>query len=343
MKKYLFILPILFGMFACDDIFEKDLTDKVVVIVAPSDGLTVEPGEVTFAWQGVEGARSYRLRIVDGEFAGHSRAVADTLMHDDTTGIKRSYTRTLDEGSYQWSITALNGAYETAEVVRTLHVAGQRPAEMSTESVEITAPMDGTELEAGGIAFSWQEVAGAEFYRFTLVSPSFDNAAQVLTEVTLPVDGEEPCNIVQHEIEKAGEYQWRVIAGNSTDETEPVVVSFTVSVTPEPGPADISRETVKIIAPHDGAEPNPGEVTFLWREVEGADSYHITIVGPSFDKATVVIADEVTAERSFKVQHIPAGRYQWSLQARNEKYKTDEQVFSFEVVEPEPEPEPEMP
>ncbi len=342
MKKYLFILPMLFGMFACDDIFEKDLTDKTVAVVAPSDGLTVEPGEVIFAWQGVEGARSYHLRIVGGEFAGHSRAVVDTLMHDDTTGVKRSYTRMLDEGDYQWSITALNDEYRTVEVPRTLHVVGAKPAEMSREPVEITAPANGTELEAGEIAFSWTEVAGAEFYRFTLVSPSFSNAAQVLAEVRLPVDGDEPCNIVRYEINKAGGYQWRVVAGNSTHETEAAVSSFFVSAITEPGPADISGKTVKIIAPHDGAELDPGEVTFLWREVEGADSYHITIVGPSFDEAEFVIADEETTERSLRINNIPVGRYQWSLQAKNDKYKTAEQVFSFEVVEPEPE-EPEMP
>ena len=331
MKKYLFILPILFGMFACDDIFEKDLTDKMVVVVAPSDGLTVEPGEVTFLWQEVEGARSYRLRIVGGEFADHSRAVVDTLMHDDTTGIKRSYTRMLDEGDYQWSITALNGAYETAEVQRTLHVAGPRPAEMSHEPVEITAPVDGTELEPGEIAFLWTAIAGAEFYRFTLVSPSFDNAAQVLAEVVLPVDGEEPCNIVRHQIDKSGDYQWRVIAGNSTHETEATVCSFSIS--DAAGLVDISGEPVEMLAPYDGAVLALGDVTFLWREVEGADSYHITIVGPAFDTATMVVVDEVTSERSFRV-NIPAGRYQWSLRAKNDKYKTDERVFSFEVAEP---------
>jgi hypothetical protein len=110
-------------MTACEDIFEVDLTGKTVEIIAPSDGAQLQEGEITFLWREVEGARTYHLRILRDLSGGGVGAVLDTLLHNDSVSIKTLCRARLEEGTYRWSIAAMNGAYRTAETEHTLHIA----------------------------------------------------------------------------------------------------------------------------------------------------------------------------------------------------------------------------
>ncbi|MDL2319681.1 hypothetical protein LJC45_00920 [Alistipes sp. OttesenSCG-928-B03] len=110
---------------------------------------------------------------------------------------------------------------------------------------------------------------------------------------------------------------------------------------------DLTDKTVTVVAPVEGAVLEQGEATFLWRGMEGATAYHITIVSPSFDAAAVVVADEkLTAGEDDAVPltftcNIGAGQYQWSIRAMNCEYESRECRFSFTVVDPDATPEPE--
>jgi hypothetical protein len=122
MRK-LIILTLALAVVACDDFFEKDLSDDKVQVVAPVDGATAPEGEITFAWRAMDGARSYRVTVVSPSFAEASTLAADTLMHNDSLSMKLSLRLQLAAGSYQWSISARNSAYTTPEQVYTLSVA----------------------------------------------------------------------------------------------------------------------------------------------------------------------------------------------------------------------------
>ncbi|MCL2562124.1 MAG: hypothetical protein FWE10_07410 [Rikenellaceae bacterium] len=351
MKRTAIFLTCVLAMLACDDIFEIDLTDKTVSVIAPSDGSQVMAGDVTFLWHEVEGARTYRLRILEKLADGGRRAVSDTIMHNDSNGIRTHHRATLGAGVYEWSIAAANGAYRTAERMLTLHVIedeepGDEPVDISGEQIEIIAPFDGAEVKAGEMTFLWHEVQGATAYRIIIVGPSFDKATVVIADETLSGEegGAPPCSFTC--TVEPGEYEWSIVAMNDGYKTAAHVFAFSVSGEEEPDdPEDISNEVIGIIAPFDGAILTPGEVTFLWREVRGATSYHITIVGPSFDKATVVVANETLSgaggapPNSYKCS-IGVGRYEWSIRARNERSETEEYFFSFEVAEPPAEEEP---
>ena len=54
---------------------------------------------------------------------------------------------------------------------------------------------------------------------------------------------------------------------------------------------DIDRARIEVVAPKHDAHIEAGEVTFLWRPLSGARSYRLTVVSPSFARASRVWAD----------------------------------------------------
>ncbi len=133
MKRTMIILALAFAAMACDDLFEKDISDSSVTVIAPVDGVTAPEGTVTFLWRATSGARSYKLTVVSPSFAAASVVAADTLMHNDSLSVKLSLHMPLAAGSYQWSIRALNSAYASPEQVYTLFVAAEQTPDTESE------------------------------------------------------------------------------------------------------------------------------------------------------------------------------------------------------------------
>lgn len=113
---------------------------------------------------------------------------------------------------------------------------------------------------------------------------------------------------------------------------------------------DLSGSTARVIAPTDGAELLPGEVTFRWEAVEGASGYTLRVVMPSFAEAgrivadTLLRADTLGAARSYGCRmRLDVGDYEWSVEAFNGAYATQPCVMRLSVVEIPPAEEPETP
>lgn len=100
----------------CQDIFEKDLSEKEVQLIAPADSVKTEYESLTFAWTELEGAAGYRLVIVSPSFAGAERYLLDTLVEG------HRYSCRLQPGRYQWAVRPENSAYEGVYRERTLTV-----------------------------------------------------------------------------------------------------------------------------------------------------------------------------------------------------------------------------
>ena len=99
---------------------------------------------------------------------------------------------------------------------------------------------------------------------------------------------------------------------------------------------DIDRARIEVVAPKHDAHIEAGEVTFLWRPLSGARSYRLTVVSPSFARAsrvwadTTLRADSLHAADRFSLT-LDRGDYQWSLQAFNGVYRSEESVYSLRV------------
>ena len=100
--------------------------------------------------------------------------------------------------------------------------------DISEETVQLLAPLNGTTVTLDTIKFSWNGVYDATEYHVQVATPSFENAAQIVLDSVVVVDS----TFVGTHITKSlsnSEYEWRVKAMNSGFDTEFSSSSFTVN------------------------------------------------------------------------------------------------------------------
>lgn len=136
MKNSAYLLLLLCGgLTGCWDVFEKDISDQTVSVIAPVNGVETTPGTITFLWDPVSYAEGYRLRVVSPDFARAARVLADSLVAGTTFSLE------LEAGSYQWSIQAWNFGYSGVRSVYSLQII--EPPEPEEEPDEEPEPEPG--------------------------------------------------------------------------------------------------------------------------------------------------------------------------------------------------------
>lgn len=94
--------------------------------------------------------------------------------------------------------------------------------DISNDKVVVLVPQNNTEKSAGDITFAWNEMTDADEYRITIVSPSFENATELIVNTTTTTT-----SITQNLT--AGEYEWSIIGLNAEYESAENVFSLTVN------------------------------------------------------------------------------------------------------------------
>lgn len=107
MKRIILFLGFLFTLVACEAVFVGDISDRRVILLAPSNNTEVLEGEINFHWESVEDATRYKLRIATPSFENASQIVQDTVL------TPTSFTQKLSLGMYEWQVRALNDEYQT--------------------------------------------------------------------------------------------------------------------------------------------------------------------------------------------------------------------------------------
>ncbi len=59
---------------------------------------------------------------------------------------------------------------------------------ISGKEVSVVAPLDGSEVAEGPVSFLWNTLDGAERYRVTIVSPSFESASIAVRDTVMYPD-----------------------------------------------------------------------------------------------------------------------------------------------------------
>ena len=112
----IFISIILFNIFSCSDIFEIDISNEEVELLAPSDGLVTTEQLQILWWTSVTGSLWYELQVVSPSFSEISSVKIDTVL-------KNNYLQlSLQPGFYQWRVRAINGASCTRFSIRTFEI-----------------------------------------------------------------------------------------------------------------------------------------------------------------------------------------------------------------------------
>ncbi len=93
---------------------------------------------------------------------------------------------------------------------------------ISDDSIELDMPVDGVSVTSNRIEFSWEDLRGADSYRFQLISPSFDKGVEILQDTII-----ENTNI-ELVLPSAAQYQWRVRGINEEYRTKYSVRTLTL-------------------------------------------------------------------------------------------------------------------
>lgn len=108
MKKSIIYLLLIFLSQSCEDIIEvPDISQKAVVVLAPTEDVVINETNINFSWNTVEDADNYKLQIATPNFEAAIQMVLDTTITNTNV------TKTLDVGSYQWRVRAENSDYQT--------------------------------------------------------------------------------------------------------------------------------------------------------------------------------------------------------------------------------------
>ena len=112
---YFFIL--LGFVLSCSEIIEvPDISDITVNVLAPINGAVLNTTNVSFTWDDVEDAESYRLQIANPNFENAIQIPVDSTLTET------NFTTTLDIGNYEWRIQALNSGYQTSYTTQSLTI-----------------------------------------------------------------------------------------------------------------------------------------------------------------------------------------------------------------------------
>ena len=217
-QAYLISVIMAFVFFGCDDIIEVvDISNRTITVLAPTDQAVLTDTDVTFTWDAVEGAESYKIQIATPSFEVAQQIVTDSLV---TTTF---FNRTLNSGSYEWRVRAENSGYATAYTVQKFTLTAN-PADITNEQVVVLAPTEGqTFLSTDTINFSWESIEGAEQYSIQIATPNFDYALEIIKDDTVISTSYSVSKL------STNSYEWRVKAINPDYETGYATLGFTVN------------------------------------------------------------------------------------------------------------------
>jgi hypothetical protein len=158
------ILPLIFiGIInqSCTEIFEGDLEDQKLIVITPKDSLHTNLNQVVFAWEKLDDATGYHLRIVRPDFKTTTELVLDSTVSQN------SYKINLLPGKYAWRLKAVNAITETDYIEGQIHI--DSTLDVTQISPDLISPANNIYINQSEIIFSWQEIYNASYYRFSLI------------------------------------------------------------------------------------------------------------------------------------------------------------------------------
>ena len=95
---------VLAGMNSCEEVLERSLVDKEVVLQSPVNNLVTTDSLHNFSWAEMEGATEYQLQVVSPRFDSIVKVVIDTHLPE------LIFDEKLTKGVYQWRVRAKNNS-----------------------------------------------------------------------------------------------------------------------------------------------------------------------------------------------------------------------------------------
>ncbi|WP_103865335.1 hypothetical protein [Aquimarina sp. I32.4] len=293
MKKLVFYIPVCFlTIFGCEEVlFEEDLSDKEIVLIAPSDKTTVENTSVTFSWEAVDQATEYHLQLAQPNFENATQIVMDT------TVASTSFNTTLVKNEYEWRVRAENSGSATSYVNAGFKIVESE--DFSAREVLLIAPQNNGIVNATTSSLQWQAVADATLYRVQLLNSSTEVISeQTTTETAITITFPE------------GVTTWQVRAENNTQSTLFTTRTLTVD----------SQNPKKPVptAPVNDASQTATTVAFTWtrEEVQGTAEFDSIYIYKDEQLTQLAYKNKVTSPADIELEASTV--YYWFLKGFDE-------------------------
>ncbi|WP_417887093.1 hypothetical protein [Zunongwangia sp.] len=161
-------------MFSCEEVFfEDDISSDTIEILSPTDNSRIEGTEITFYWNKLEGAASYRIEIARPDFSS-----GQYIINEEVDGV--SYQTELPLGEYAWRVTALNSQYTSSYIERKFKLVDI--TEFYNRKVKVIKPTEDRLISntiISDVSIAWNAVVDANLYRIKV-----ENNNETISEFT---------------------------------------------------------------------------------------------------------------------------------------------------------------
>lgn len=311
MKKYKYIAVFLtvLSIISCEEVlFEPDITEETVTLIAPANNAEIEANSVRFNWESVEGASDYEIQIATPNFANANQLVLNTVT--DST----FYQIELIENEYEWQVRAQNSGYATPYSSAKFKVVPI--TNFSNNTVILLSPSNGLITNEDTFNLKWEEVPEATQYRVQVLDENGEPIqSETTTETNLDITFIEASLQWQVRAEKDSEYTLYSSRNILVDKTAPNIPTLTT-------PTDEQILTDPL-------------VSFNWTRtlIGGSVEFDSIYVYRNLNLTDLALKDEVTAP--FETTLDTNETYYWYMRAFDEagNESDDSDVFSFTINE----------
>jgi hypothetical protein len=161
---------------SCDELIDEDISNETIEIIAPTDNLVTNKTTLTFWWNELDEAASYRLQIVTTHFDTVLSVPLDTLIS------KTKFSVTLNPNRYQWRVKAINSGSETEWFTRSFTI--QDVPDLSDQEVPLRLPSNNAVFGKTSIKFQWYTIPNATNYALIVKKDTWDGNLAIPMEFT---------------------------------------------------------------------------------------------------------------------------------------------------------------
>ncbi len=173
--------------------------------------------------------------------------------------------------------------------------------DLEDSEVFLLAPADSAITALSNHTFLWEPVKDASGYNLQIVSPSFTSIQQIVLDTNISGN--------QFQVTLSpGEYQWGVVAYNSSSSTLQYYFTLTIDTS-----GLLTGEQVVLLSPPNNQNTNETNIRFKWEKNPKATSYYFELkkVTGEHVSSEVLYTDSVLLD-------ISEGAYIWGIQALND-------------------------
>ena len=276
---------------SCKEIlFEENISQKEVILYAPTDFSETPNTDVTFWWEVVDGATGYHSQV------GKPTFISPIVLELDTVVADNMFTKSLLPANYQWRVRAVNFSTETIYTIGSFSVTVDDG--FSGKKVVLLQPVENKNTNINELEFKWDAVEGAIEYRFEVWKPN-TTGEQVhfqLTDQTQSVLslGE-------------GKFTWRVRAQNDLANTLYTSNTLIIDLTPPNTPV--------LTSPEDNTIIEEEMLDFEWtrNEVIGSSETDSIYIYSDMENANLVLKD-IASDKKYSLE-AETSTYYWAVKA----------------------------